>query len=237
MTITNGTELRETYLHVFDSFATTPSDIVDEVDGVSNVRFARELLGTLVQAGLVAETEGDEGAVWQTCPDTYDSIDRDEAERRIDNWLNNTNTTEEKKMSAAPKTAPSTKSEGYHPCYCGCGENVPQKSFYRPGHDARHAGNIGRLVASTRNEAHFNDLPSERLVIKAKGIAAKALEKELAKQEREAKKNAPEVVEGTLQVGKKERIGRKFKDGTVEYMGDDGEWKPASKTAASTFTE
>ena len=236
--ITNAAELREVYLHTFDSFATTPSDVADTVEGVSNVRFARELLGTLVQAGLVVEGEGDEGAIWQTYPDTYDNIDRDEAIRRIDTWLGNT-ANKEKKMSAATETRPAerTKDEGYHPCYCGCGENVPAKSYYRPGHDARHAGEIGRKVAETHDESLFNDLPSERLVIKAKNIAIKALERTKAKEDREAAKNAPEVVEGTLQVGKKERIGRRFKDGKIEYMDDAGEWKPASKTAASTFTE
>lgn len=234
---TNAAELRGVYLHTYGAFATSPTDVVENVEGVDNVRFARELLGTLVQAGLVAETEDGDGEVcWQTFPDSYDTMDQAEAESRIDNWLNSH--TEENTMSTATKTKPAAKpkEEGYHPCYCGCGENVPAKSFYRPGHDARHAGVIGRRVAETHDEEHFNDLPSDRLVIKAKGIAAKAIEKQLAKQEREAAKNAPEVVEGTLKVGKNERIGRKFKDGTVEYMDPKAdEWKPASKAAAATF--
>lgn len=31
-------------------------------------------------------------------------------------------------------------------CTCGCGE--PTKSKYRPGHDARHAGQVGRSLAT-----------------------------------------------------------------------------------------
>jgi hypothetical protein len=240
--ITNATELRETYLTTYGSFAVSPSDIA-ELDSVGNVRFARELLGTLVQAGLITESEGDEGTVWQTVP-TYDEMDETEAEARIDAWLNDT--TKENTMNTATKTRPAanTKDEGFHACYCGCGENVPAKSYYRPGHDARHAGMIGRLVAEDKDESHFNDLPSERLVLKAKGITIKALEKQQAKIDREAAreeakaaKTGPEFVEGTLQVGKNERIGRKFKDGKIEYMDAKGEWKPASKAAAATFEE
>lgn len=30
-------------------------------------------------------------------------------------------------------------------CKCGCGEKVGQKSYYRPGHDARHVSNLVRM--------------------------------------------------------------------------------------------
>lgn len=241
MTITNAAELRETYLHVFDSFATTPTEVAAEVDGVNNVRFARELLGTLVTAGLVAEGEGDEGAVWQTYPDTYDSINRDEAERLIDTFLNTAS--KENTMSTATKTrpAPKAKDEGFHPCYCGCGDNVPSKSFYRPGHDARHAGVVGRKVAETGDTDLYSDLPSDRLVQKAQGIASKAKEKADAKAqraaEREAKKNAPQVVEGTIKIGKRAGVkARQFDTGEVEYWDEKMEgWDVPSKTSAASF--
>lgn len=236
MAITNESELRSTYLHVYDSFATDPSEIAHTLD--INVRFARELLATLVNANLVVETEGEMGTVWQ-CWQTHDDIDREEAEYLFDNWIETTNHTNQENTVSKPdkteKPAKPAKEQTFHPCYCGCTENVPSKSFYRPGHDARHAGRIGRLVAEDGNTDHYSDLPSERLVAKAQGITEKALAKAQAKADRAAAKTTPEVVEGTLTVGKNERIGRKFKDGTVEYMDEKGEWKPASKTAASTF--
>lgn len=234
--ITHATELREVYLFTYDSFGVTPHDVVDGIDSVTNVRFARELLGTLVGAGLVSVDDvNDDGDIWQTVP-TYDDMERNDAEVKIDDFLNTQPANKENStMATATATKPkSTKvkpAATFHECYCGCGENVPAKSFYRPGHDARHAGVIGRLVAEDGDMAHYNDLPSERLVLKSKAITIKALEKKQAK----SAKRAPEYVEGTLTVGKKERIGRKSTDGVVEFMDDKGNWNPASKTAASTF--
>jgi hypothetical protein len=254
MTITNNTELRDVYLHVFDAFATDPHTVVEEVDGVTNVRFARELLGTLVTAGLVAITEGVEGNdVWQTCPDTYDSMTREEAESKIDNWLNDTD--EDNTMITKPetKTRPAkAKDQTFHACYCGCGANVPSTSFYRPGHDARHAGVVGRKAAeeilSTGgvqvdlkiDSDRFADLPSASLVQKAVGIANRAMDKETSKVQRAAERAAAkeakfENLGGTITVSKKERKARKNADGTVEYLDHKDEWKVASKTAASTF--
>lgn len=239
--ITNAAELRDVYLHTFDVFATSPSEVTESVDGVGNVRFARELLGTLVTAGLVAESEGEDGIVFQTTPHTYDDIDRSEAETIIDQWLDIPTADSKESTMIDTKTKPAAKKAEatFHPCYCGCGENVPSKSFYRPGHDARHAGVIGRRVAETRDESHFNDLPSDLLVIKSKAIAAKALEKELAKAERAAAKAAgkAEPVLGIAKVGKNDVIARRHGDGTVEVQDKDGNWKSASKAATASFTE
>src|SRR4051812_7886730 len=42
----------------------------------------------------------------------------------------------------------------FRSCACGCGENVAPKRQYRPGHDARHAGQIARaLIANDRDMA------------------------------------------------------------------------------------
>lgn len=39
-------------------------------------------------------------------------------------------------------------------CRCGCGEAVAPKREYRPGHDARHAGQIARaLIENDRDRA------------------------------------------------------------------------------------
>lgn len=252
----NAGDLRVAYLQTYDAFAIVPGDIVDSSEGRVNNRYARELLGTLVKAGLVTESENGEGeTVWQTFPDTYDNMSREEAEARIDQWLANINTIEGNQPAnntKKDKTMTVSTPTEVHDCYCGCEEQVPAKSFYRPGHDARHAGVLGRELAAqypdyTDEQAQevLGDLPSERLVEKAKGIADKAIEKAKAKEAREqareeAKankpvKDEPVIEEGTIKVGKNEFVARRHPDGKVTYFKGDEE-KVASKAASATFT-
>jgi hypothetical protein len=58
-------------------------------------------------------------------------------------------------------------------CLCGCGAVVGRGSRYRPGHDARHAGQVGRQIASADGDGThlLAALPSEALRAKASGIA------------------------------------------------------------------
>lgn len=231
-TITNMDDLRKVYEAVFDGFGVDVSDVTDKK---INTRYARELLGTLVTAGLVVVTDvNGDGDVWQTAQ-THDEISKEEAMAKFDAWAGNV-PTEEK-----PPRVPKARNQS--PCLCGCGEL--SANHYRPGHDARHAGMIGRKIAENYNTKGFdrrellNELPSEALVAKAEGIAEKAIEKMEARAkrevEREARKTAPTYEEGTVKVGKNEKVGRRAKDGTVEYLDDKGEWKPASKSASATF--
>lgn len=251
--ITNAGDLRTAYLQAFDSFSLTPGDIVESSEGRVNMRYARELLGTLVTANLLTVTDvNGEEDVWQVSnPGTYDNHTREEAEAVIDQWLSSTNPTESGSKPAAKKkdTKMNTKTpDTVHPCYCGCGENVPSKSFYRPGHDARHAGVVGRKIAANATTPGFdrrellNDLPSDRLIAKAEAIAEKAMEKADAKIKREAEKAAakaaktePQPEEGIVKVGKAEYAATRLPDGTVKYFKGDEE-KVASKSAAATFT-
>lgn len=243
-TIENLDDLRTTYTQVFDDFAVVPSDIVKK--GV-NVKYARQMLATLVELGVVVESEGEEGAVWQTFPDTYDDIDQTEALARFDKAVAEIKPVEEAKPAKAPK--PKTMSD----CLCGCGEK--SQNHYRPGHDARHAGVVGREIAANYATKGFDrrtllaDLPSEALVAKAEAIAEKAIEKVEAKAKREAdratakaEKEAakaetakPDFELGVVTVNKKERIGRRFNDGRVEWQDDKDQWREASKTASGTF--
>lgn len=43
----------------------------------------------------------------------------------------------------APKPTPTGV-----PCGCGCGATTNPGRLYRPGHDARHAGQVGRMLAA-----------------------------------------------------------------------------------------
>lgn len=235
--IANAGDIKAAYMQVFDSFALVPGDIVESSEGRVNMRYARELLATLVANNLVVISEGGEGNdgedVWQTYPDTYDNIDRDEAERRIDEFLRNTPTIEA--VASNPKG--NTKMTATKPvtgqCYCGCGAPLTGKSFYKPGHDARHAGIVGRKVAETGEDEYYADLPSNALVEKARRITANTLAKQ-------AKKDKPKVdnktEDGTIKVGKNEYVAvRDTETGEVAYFKGD-ETLTASKTAAKTFT-
>lgn len=82
-------------------------------------------------------------------------------------------------------------------CRCGCG-NAPRRPgrTYLPGHDARHAGIVGRAVAGLQEAAPDADishllaeLPSENLQLKAMRIAATALAKAAKKATKKAAKS------------------------------------------------
>jgi hypothetical protein len=65
-------------------------------------------------------------------------------------------TAKESKGKATPSTAPAPTpnpapaAPAGVACPCGCGQTANPGRVYRPGHDARHAGQVGRaLVANT----------------------------------------------------------------------------------------
>jgi hypothetical protein len=61
-------------------------------------------------------------------------------------------------------------------CTCGCGQTVGQGALYRPGHDARHASQVGRalIAAGTPDPALLAELPSEALRGKAAAMLDRA---------------------------------------------------------------
>lgn len=58
-------------------------------------------------------------------------------------------------------------------CNCGCGEMANLGRAYKPGHDARHAGQVGRMLAEGNDgaQAAFDALPA-KLQEKASRFAA-----------------------------------------------------------------
>ncbi|ALY10075.1 hypothetical protein RAP15_56 [Arthrobacter phage RAP15] len=97
----------------------------------------------------------------------------------------------EPKMTETQNTA-AAKTVTTRKCTCGCGEATSSaKTMYKPGHDARHAGNVARAMAADYNDAGNADkleaLPTANLQHKAKMMAARLVSKEAAKLERAAK--------------------------------------------------
>lgn len=181
-------KIREAYMFVFDAFATDPVSVADGLE--INTRYARELLGVLVNHDLVVVSEvNGHDQVWQTA-NTYDDSTRDEAERRIDAFLAQYQPTNQEvpDMAETATTQENDKAKTNPAdlpyCKCGCGSPVGRKSNYKPGHDARHAGNIARKIAETENMGLLDGLPSEALKIKARAMAEGLLIKRRAATER-----------------------------------------------------
>lgn len=229
--VSNAAELREVYLMAFDNMAVDPITVEQETGERIGSRFARELIGTLALANVLVESEIGGETVWQTAFNV-DDTNRAEVEAFIDEFLGIKKPKKAAKKATATRPATRTKDEGYHPCLCGCGENVPSKSNYRPGHDARHAGQIGKALAAMAfdnmaGDKMLADLPSDRLKDKALNIAQK-------QREKATKKNAkPES--GSITVGKNQFDAVRYPDGKVVYTDAKGEQKTASKTAAASF--
>lgn len=110
---------------------------------------------------------------------------------------NTTKETPVKKTAAAKPAA--EKPAPLNACGCGCGETT--KRNYAPGHDARHAGQVGRwlveqgdALTTKQRDAALAPLPSEALKAKALGVlerhTAKAETSDLEKQARAAAKVA-----------------------------------------------
>jgi len=83
-------------------------------------------------------------------------------------------------------------------CKCGCKQQVGSvDSFYRPGHDARHAGDVARSILDDGDRKHLDALPTDALKAKSEALAVKwmtAAEAKAAKKaEREAAKVAKEA--------------------------------------------
>ena len=61
----------------------------------------------------------------------------------------------------------------------------PETGRYRPGMDARHAGDVARKVLETGKTSHLKELPSEKLRAKASRLVEIWTEKAEAKAKRE----------------------------------------------------
>lgn len=142
-------------------------------------------------------------------------------------------------------------------CGCGCGEPVAGKANYRPGHDARHAGYVGREAVQSfdRGQGHwdskefYGELPSPALRDKALNVARKEIERR-AKKEAQGKVKGDKALSsikgsrrrdvekqvglGTVKVGRWTYPARELENGTVERnvaRDGSGEWVKVHRSA------
>lgn len=132
-------------------------------------------------------------------------------------------------------------------CLCGCGTNVHSKANYRPGHDARHAGQVGRLAVELfdSGQGHwdskefYGDLPSPELRDKALAVARKIVTRRAAAEARgnvrgdtnlsslRGSRRSEDETIGTAKVGRWTYPARRLPNGTYERNGardGSGEW-------------
>ena len=102
-------------------------------------------------------------------------------------------------MTKTQTTKTTAQTHGSGNYLCGCGELVLTmgRSLYRPGHDARHAGNLGRLVAETGDDSLLASLPTPALRTKAETVANNARAKAQAKADRDAAREAKKTAKAT----------------------------------------
>lgn len=95
-------------------------------------------------------------------------------------------------MTKTAATKKTTTEQATVQCACECGEATQSaKSNYRPGHDARHASNVGRFLA-TSNDPEANNralasLGSDKLRTKALAMDSRLRALAAAKASKRAK--------------------------------------------------
>lgn len=95
-------------------------------------------------------------------------------------------------------------------CKCGCKQQVGSvDSLYRPGHDARHAGDIARRILDDGNREHLNLLPTDALKAKSEALAVKWMTAAEAKAEKAAAREAAKVAKAAEANGEQPEAANK----------------------------
>lgn len=259
MTIQQGTvdDLKAVFLAVHDSSITTTIPEVAVTTGLKR-QYVKELIGVLEnltdeddEALVIVNAEpgengNDEPHTWYQTGKTTDRESNEDAALRFDRVIAN--------VGEAPRTPLNATNPADLPgCRCGCGRPVnDRKRNYLPGHDARHAGQVGKAIAeldppSDKYEAMLAVLPTDALRRKASDIADRRLRKaasktaptraKLAKIGKEIEEiEKVQFISGEVKVGRwKYPAERNMTSGAVTYRKKDGKIEVASDRIASTF--
>lgn len=157
-------------------------------------------------------------------------------------------------LASAPRTPRNATNPADLPlCRCGCGFPVSnRKRNYKPGHDAKHAGEVARRIAEVDptdedRQTMLGMLPTDALQQKAGDMADRLLRKAAAKTQAtrskmaESGKTVDEVekvqfVSGEVKVGRwKYPAEQNMTSGAVSYTRK-GKVEVASDKVAATFT-
>jgi len=210
-------ELAKTFALIHDQHFVDITDVASKVN--INSRYARELVGILVNHGWAEEVTSPDGdTVWGLHEDLVKMEDEAAVTAKFTTWLDARmpapRTATPTKGTSAPKSprAPRNPAAATKPCLCGC-EALSSRE-YAPGHDARHAGQVAREIAQTvianggwvgtEDEVRdaLNELPSQKLRDKAYAHAGRLVEKASKLKTDEPATPAPTPVYGTVKIGR-----------------------------------
>lgn len=254
-------ELRSVYLAIYNSAITTDIPEVAVQTGLKP-RYVKELIGILEthadsngDAFVVVNAEPGEAGndsphVWYQTSNTVDQHSTEQAEDWFDRHFPKIELPDPSKTQTKAST-PRSPRNATNPadlpvCLCGCKGICNRGRNYKPGHDARHAGQVARQMAATSDpEARDrlkDALPTDALKWKAATMADRLLAKGSAPEDRSpAKPKAAPVekvvdVDGTVKVGRYElRAVQNSKSGAVVYFTKDDKANVASDRIAKTF--
>lgn len=216
-------DLRTAFEFVQKHEPTTPSDLAGDAVNSFNSRYSRELFGVLRDnADLITEAEEDGDFV--LTPTALESSNP------FGEWLTEAGLNATPSSTRSGEVTAKLVNEGGE-CYCGCtGRTSSTKSFYLPGHDARHAGQIGKAIAAARLDESadaesikenvqvlLQELPSDKLTEKASNIGNRIFSKEMEKRAKvEARKAAKEAADKVLTESK----SNPEPEGDAPYVGE-----------------
>lgn len=148
----------------FDHIASHPGADATDIANVlgTGARYGREIVALLLDLLVIKRTDDDANA--------FELQDRGIVWSDVEAALDY-RTSKAKKADATEKRAAATGS-----CKCGCGAPTSNsRRLYRPGHDARHAGQVARAIAAGQVTLAdgLAQLPSDALRIKARDMVAR----------------------------------------------------------------
>lgn len=264
-------DLRKVYLHIH------ASAIVDEIPEIAadlnlGRRYVNELVATLqaikdedgqalVHINWKAGEGGNTGVHdWYSTGYTIDSHTPEQAAEYFDRVV-----PEDVKLVETKAPTPRTPQNATNPaglpmCLCGCDKPVTNRNRnYKPGHDARHAGAIGKLLGQMNPEVDEENwttmlglLPTQALQAKADAMGRRLAVKRIEKVEKSVKGAAKEILavdpgkttgiakveflSGKIKIGRWEyNAEQNSKSGTVTYTNGKGEVKVATEEQAKRF--
>lgn len=232
-------DLLAVYLGATDGEMTNITKVTTDHSHI-NTRYAREILAVLSQ-GLLEPVEVDGADEWIITDwvQAQESDDFESARKmytaEFDRWWTERTGQQApatKKAKASKPKVTAVNADPNRQCYCGCGEPVGPKSLYRPGHDARHAGNIARQISTMDGnewDTYLVVLPTPALEAKARAHALRLANKARVAQVKAGQNPAapPTRDLDPVKVGRWEYPAREFngiqqrntkRDGTGEWV-------------------
>jgi hypothetical protein len=261
-------DLRKVYLAIHESAITTDipevatklglkRNYVKELVGILETHADREGDAFVIVNAEPGEAGNDSPHVWYQTSNTWDQHTADEAEHWFDIHFPEQSQSTQPKASAPRSPRNATNPADLPECRCGCKGICNRGRNYKPGHDARHAGQVARAMAAfpgpaneDKRAAMLDVLPTDALRWKAASMADRLIAKGERtdqvvrkavnrKVDREQRIEPVQFAEGEVKIGRWTYPALKnMTSGAVIYAkkGQDQPAEVATDKIAATFT-